>query len=103
MRNKILTGIINKETIELNNGTDRILLLPVIKGNEYKYCYKIYKAFDDGDGIIRFKTIEKDGVIFHIRYIERQVASVEIQDGLLTGINDLINKWLKEGYSLWRN
>lgn len=101
MRNKILTGIINKRTIELNKGTDRILLLPVIKDNKYKYCYKMYKAFDGGDGIIRFKAVEVEkGLVIRKRYIERQVSSVEIQDGLLTGINDLINKWLKEGYGL---
>lgn len=101
MKNKILTGIINKKTIGLNKGTDRILLIPVIKDNEYKYCYKIYKEFDNGDGIIRFKAVEVEkGLIIRKRYIERQVVSVEIQDGLLTGINDLINKWLKEGYSL---
>lgn len=101
MRNKILTGIINKKTIELNKGTDRILLIPVIKNCQYKYVYKIYKEFDNGDGIIRFKAVEiEKGLVIRKRYIERQVASIEIQDGLLTGINDLINKWLKEGYKI---
>lgn len=101
MRNKILTGIINKKTIELNKGTDRILLLPVIKDNEYKYCYKMYKAFDDGDGIIRFKAVEiEKGLVMRKRYIERQVSSMDIKNGVMSGVVRLIDKWLKEGYSL---
>lgn len=102
MEKRILRDIINKKTVELKKGTDRILLIPVIKNCQYKYIYKMYKEFEDGDGIIRYRAveIEKD-LIIRKRYIEREIASVEIQNGVLTGINSLINKWIKEGYVLW--